>query len=472
MKKIWIVFSALAFCCIYLGDIPRDTETLQRAFTELRFGAFFHYGIRTYTGQPWATPSQDVSQFNPTDLDCGQWIDAIRAAGMKFAILTTKHHDGFCLWDSKYTENDVASSPWQKGTGDVVREFVNACRAREILPCLYYSVWDNTAGIGNGPITPEQMETIKGQLTELLTSYGPISMLFIDGWSWKMGHKAVPYDEIRNLVKSLQPNCLLVDNTHLPCLYHNDLIHFEDGSPCPDDNTLPAILSLLINKSGGNGWFWAPDVPNADLLTVGEVVQNLKFLEAHWCNFIINCPPNPEGKLDSSIVSRLKEIGKAWQPDMSRPALPAQGPFMEYPITPDTALASSGNAAMAIDGLNDRFFYSVWETDTILPQSITIDLGKVYPDVNMLTYVPKYQPKLIPLKQGSIKSFRISVSKDSQSFSNVANGEWNGDTHMKVATFSPVAARFVRLEVFSAVDNFVAATEIAVGRANSDEEDN
>ncbi len=105
-----------------------DTAHLQREFAELRFGGFFHFGIMTFSGAAWATPNQDVSKFNPVDLDCSQWAHAATAAGMKYGILTTKHHDGFCLWNSAFTDYDVASSPWKNGQGDVVREYVDAFR--------------------------------------------------------------------------------------------------------------------------------------------------------------------------------------------------------------------------------------------------------------------------------------------------------------------------------------------------------
>lgn len=321
----------------------QTTEDYQRAFTELRFGAFYHFGIRTFTGAAWGTANQDVSKFNPANLDCGQWADAAVAAKMKFGILTTKHHDGFCLWNSAYTDNDVASSPWKGGNGDVVREFVDAFRAHNLTPCLYYSVWDNTEGVGNGPSKESDMTFIIGQMTELLSNYGNIAMLFIDGWSWKMDHKNVPYDRIRALVKKLQPGCLLVDNTHLRCLYDNDLIHYEAGSPYPEDNTLPAIFSLLINKDSGNGWFWDNRVPGASFLSTNEIINgNLNRLEPQWCNFILNCPPNPEGLLDDNIVNRLTEVGQLWNPDTSRALLPQQGPQIEIPITPLVAAAASG----------------------------------------------------------------------------------------------------------------------------------
>lgn len=463
LTTITILFIILVQAC------SPKTEDLQRNFTELRFGAFFHFGIRTFTGGKWGEANQDITKFNPTDLNCEQWADALVAAKMKFGILTTKHHDGFCLWDSKFTDYDVASIPWRNGKGDVVQEFVDAFRERGLEPCLYYSIWDSTAGIGNEPITDEDMKVIKGQLTEILSNYGKIKMLFIDGWSWKMGHREVPYDEIRALVKKLQPECIMIDNTHLRCLYDNDMVHFEDGSPCPADNTLPAILSNLIYKDSGNGWFWDPRVPNAELMSVKEIVENnLNYLEPRWCTYILNLPPNINGKLDDRIVARLKEVGENWKPDMNRSPLPPQKPFNEKPITPVSATATSGNADFAVDGLNDRYYYSVWETTETLPQSITIDLGKEYDDIGILYYVPKYKPIVIPLTEGSIKQYKIYSSSDNSEFTEIASGEWNGDVNMKVATFPPVTARYIKIEVLSGFDHFAAATEFAIGKSVCD----
>ncbi len=446
----------------------QTTEDIQRAFTELRFGMFIHFGIMTFTGAPWAKPNQDVNKFNPADLDCNQWAAAAAAAKMKFAILTTKHHDGFCLWNSKFTKNSVASSPWRDGKGDIVREFVDAFRVRGIYPCFYYSIWDNTTGIGNDQITSEDMKIIEGQIRELLTNYGKIKMLFIDGWSWKMGHVAVPYDEIRAFVKKLQPSCLLVDNTHLQCLYENDMVFYEAGQMLPANNTLPSLQSELINKNSGDDWFWDQRVPSAPLMSTKEIVDELKYCEPRWCTFILNCPPNRDGRLDSNIVSRLNEIGEAWNSDTARVALPKQAPFIEYPVTPASAWATSGKAANAIDGINDRYFYSVWQSDSSLPQSITVDLGKVYDNISMLNYVPGYKVVAAPVNEGSIESYSIFVSTDNKQFTRVASGTWNGDTKMKTVTFQPTPARFVKVEALSAVNGFSAATEFEIGKNNSE----
>lgn len=463
-NRFKILIAGFCFRLIFSSVTPAQTlEDLQRDFAELRFGAFIHFSIMTFTGDPWATPHQDISQFNPSELDCGQWADAFKSAGMKFGILTTKHHDGFCLWNSAYTENDVAETPWKNGQGDVIKEYTDSFRSRGLIPMLYYSVWDNTAGIGNGTITADHLAVIKGQITELLTQYGEIAAMFFDGWAWKTGHKSVSYEEIRALIKSLQPGCLIIENEHLGLLFNTDLIHYESGTTAPEDNTKPSMASRLINYSGGNDWFWAPGVTTSSLMSVDEIVNtNLQYLEPLWCNFVLNCPPNNKGKLDEHIVNRLKEVGEVWQPDLSRPLLPPQPPQMNQPYTAVSATATSGTAGYVIDGFNDRFYYSVWESDKSLPQSVTIDLGYNRP-VDIIYYVPKFKPTLTPVKEGSIQSYRICESVDNITYNMVAEGSWEGNTEMKVAAFPVVTTRYMKLEALSAVNSFAAATEFMAG---------
>ena len=167
-----------------------------------------HFGILTFCGsQPsdlarvGAQPNLAIANFNPSDrYDPGQWADAAVSAHMKFGVLTTRHHDGFALWPSAAGAFNVKSIPWKNGQGDVVRDYVDAFRSRGLLPGLYYSIWDSTQGIGTGPVTAAQLAYVKAQLTELLTNYGPIPVLVLDGWSWRTGHRTVAYQEIRELV--------------------------------------------------------------------------------------------------------------------------------------------------------------------------------------------------------------------------------------------------------------------------------
>jgi alpha-L-fucosidase len=459
------------------GAIPgKSTEQLQREYIDLRFGMFIHFGILTFCGSQagdpcpgsWAQANLDITKFNPSSMyNPGQWADAAVSAHMKFGVLTTRHHDGFALWPSAASTFNVKSIPWKNGQGDVVRDYVNAFRAKGLLPGLYYSVWDTTQGVGTGPITAAHLTYLKTQITELLTNYGPIPILVIDGWAWQTGHRTVAYQDIRALVKSLQPNCLITDHTHLFDPWEVDIINFEEpqGAFSPIDNTYAAEQDTKINSSGGNDWFWAPNING--LMSVTTVVNgHLDLLEPRWTNFILNCPPNRDGLLDAGMVTRLGQVGAAWSPNASRPPLPSQLPFIDYPYTPVSATATSGNAALAIDGLNQPTNHTLWQTTGALPQSVTLDLGQARPDVGLLSYLPPYSTtKGRPgLTAGAITSYRILVSTDGATFTESKAGTWVADGKMKTTTFGPVAARYVRFEARAAMGGSVAiATDITVG---------
>ncbi|MCK5834485.1 MAG: alpha-L-fucosidase, partial [Lentisphaeria bacterium] len=180
-------------------------ETLQRAFSENRFGMFICYNIMSY-GASWGQANFPIDSFNPKNLDCNQWADAAVSAGMTYGLLTTKHHEGFCLWDSKTTKYDVASTPYKK---DIVKQFADAFRKKNLGVGLYYSIWDSTHGVEKGKMDAKKLDFIKEQLTELLTNYGKIDFLFFDGWYWRMGYRQADFSEIRALIRKLQPDCLV-----------------------------------------------------------------------------------------------------------------------------------------------------------------------------------------------------------------------------------------------------------------------
>jgi alpha-L-fucosidase len=439
----------------------KPLEKLQRDFVELRFGIFIHFGMLTYAGK-WGDGNLDITRFNPTRFDPGQWADAAASARMRYGVLTARHHDGFALWPSRAGTTNVAHVPWRGGKGDVVAEYVEAFRSRGLLPGLYYSIWDITRGVAEGQLTPDKLAYVKAQLTELLTHYGPIPILVMDGWSWQMGHNAVAYQEIRELVKSLQPNCLLTDHTHLADPWDVDVVSFEEpkGAWSPDGNTYPGQQGQKVNASGGNDWFWGPGM--ADLMTVDDVVKHhLGDLEPKWTNFLLNCPPNRDGLLDQAIVDLLKDVGRAWTPNPGRPVLPAQGPQNERPYTPVAATASSGDANAAIDGKNDQGHITMWQPDATLPQWLTLDLGHVRPDVGWLGCVPRYYNEKSGV-DGNVTWYRVLTSIDSEHFDEVAAGAWAADGRMKGVTFAATSARYVRFEIRGA-NGQPAVTEVTVG---------
>src|SRR5690606_18175206 len=171
---------------------------------------FVHFGINTFTDREWGDGREAPALFAPAALDARQWARAARAAGFRAMILTAKHHDGFCLWPTATTSHSVAASPWRGGAGDLVREFVDACRAEGLRAGLYCSPWDrNAPSYGD---SPRYNDLYCDQLTELLTRYGPIHEVWFDGANGEGPNgRRQEYDWPRfwALVRRLQPDAVI-----------------------------------------------------------------------------------------------------------------------------------------------------------------------------------------------------------------------------------------------------------------------
>jgi len=458
----------LIFQCYVVAALSASTYDLQKSFVEKRFGMFIHFNMGTYHDMEWVTPGQDPKSFAPPSVDCAQWAAAAKSAGMKFAVLTTKHHDGFCLWPTKFTNYNVMASSYPH---DIVKMYVDAFRAQGITPCIYFSIWDRNQKIEPGSVSQADLEFIKGQLTELLTNYGEIPLLVTDGWMWKMGHREAAYQVIRETVKRLQPNCLMVDHNGMTEPYEEDLLNFEHFT-VPAGNTYASTQGNSIMPR----WFWHPAYPTTNPASLNSLVGRLNTCESRYCNFLLNCPPNPNGKLDTNIVNRLAEVGKAWSPNLSRPPLPAQPTPLEHPVTPVSATATSGTAANAIDGMSDwvsgKAVQSLWQSASGLPQSVTLDLGSVWTPIDMLTYLPRFDHTTDVtspfITTGNITGYNIYVSTDGKAFTKVASGTWSSDKTIKRVRFAPVSARYVRLEAIAAAGaSFATICEFDVGSATT-----
>ena len=171
--------------------------------------AFLHFGVNTYTGKEWGDGTESATIFNPTALDADQWIRELKAAGFKCAILTCKHHDGFCLWPSAYTEHSVKHSPWKNGMGDVVREVSDACQKYGMAFGVYLSPWDRNSKLYG---TEAYNDYFVNQLTELLTQYGKVSEVWFDGACGEGANgKKQEYDFVRwyELIRKLQPEAVI-----------------------------------------------------------------------------------------------------------------------------------------------------------------------------------------------------------------------------------------------------------------------
>ena len=279
---------------------PAPLDSLQRAYTELRYGMFICFGIETFYGGDYWNNSKPpaITVWNPSAVNCKNWADAAKTAKMTYGLLTTKHHWGFCLWNTSTT----AYNSMNAGTAriDVVKAYCDAFRADNLIPGLYYSMFDvfdsvdASYGSFNRTMWNKKKPFIEQQLRELLTNYGPIPVLVFDGWAWRMGHNAVPYQEIREFVKSLQPNCLMCDHDGVGRPWDNDVIMYEEpkGVYCPAGNTVASNQGQCIVSQASGSWFWTGCGTS---MTAQNIATHLSNLEPRYCNFLLNCPPNKIG---------------------------------------------------------------------------------------------------------------------------------------------------------------------------------
>lgn len=181
----------------------------QLRWQQLELIVFFHFGINTFTNNEWGTGKEEPGIFNPTDLDARQWVKAAKEAGFRQVILTAKHHDGFCLWPSKYTIHSIKGSPWRHGKGDVVRDVAMACRELDMGFGIYLSPWDrNHPSFG----TDTYNDYFINQLTELLSNYGKIDEVWFDGASGEGANgKRQEYDfaGYYQTIRNLQPDAVI-----------------------------------------------------------------------------------------------------------------------------------------------------------------------------------------------------------------------------------------------------------------------
>ena len=197
------------------GPVPTEN---QLRWQEMEMYAFIHYSLNTYTDQEWGFGNEDPKLFNPSNLDCRQWARVCKQAGMKGIIFTAKHHCGFCMWPSKYTEYSVKNSPWKNGQGDVVRELAEACKEEGLKFAVYLSPWDrNHPEYGR----PEYVTYFRNQLRELLTEYGDMFEVWFDGANggdgWYGGANEVRkinkdyygWPETFKMIRELQPKALI-----------------------------------------------------------------------------------------------------------------------------------------------------------------------------------------------------------------------------------------------------------------------
>lgn len=290
-------------------------------FMDWEFGVFFHFGIRTfYEGhRDWDGKVMDASAFNPTQLDCEQWIRAAAEAGAKYAILVCKHHDGFANWPTAYTDYSVKNTPWKYGQGDVVREFTDACRKYNVRVGLYYSPAEAQEV---NRTDKEHDDYFINQIGELLTNYGKIDYLWFDG----CGSENHTYDTERIIkaIRGMQPEILIFNMWDPDTRWVGNELGI---APSPNFNIVNALdFSVRTDKKElldefvympaecdcrmrEENWFYS-DSDEDTVKSVEELLGLYYYSVGRGANLLINIGPDRRGLLPEKDCQNLLAFGK------------------------------------------------------------------------------------------------------------------------------------------------------------------
>lgn len=400
--RVFLLILSMAFTLILQAQVPPPLpygpvpSEAQLTWHELEMYAFIHFTTNTFTGLEWGYGDESPEIFNPSSLDAGQWAKALKEAGMKALILTCKHHDGFCLWPSRFTEHSVRNSPFREGQGDVVSEVTDACREHGLLFGVYLSPWDrNQATYG----TPAYLTYYRDQLAELFTNYGPVFEMWFDGANGGEGFYGgarenrhidrrtyYQWPATLEMARSLQPGVLFFSDAGPDirwcgnesgyagetnwCLINPDTLYagksgierlLNSGSA---DGTrwIPAEVDVSIRP----GWFYHPEQDSL-VKTPEQLFEIYLSSVGRGSNLLLNIPPDRRGLLHENDLASLRGFKKlrdeAFAKNLAQGAKVTasshRGNLTEY---------SPGNL---VDGDKETF----WTTDdSITTAEIVIDL--------------------------------------------------------------------------------------------------
>ena len=309
----------------------------------MEFTAFLHFGINTFTGNEWGSGKDSPELFNPSELDCEQWVKALKEGGFKMALLTAKHHDGFCLWPTATTEYSVKNSPWKEGKGDVVRELREACEKYGLKFGVYLSPWDRNAECYGD--SPAYNQFFIQQLTELLTNYGEVHEVWFDGANGEgpNGKKQVyDWEAILKTIRTLQPKAVTAimgddvrwvgneggwgRNTEwsatvlTPGSYTDSNKQNEELGISPTGKDLGSRELLAkaqkaywypseVDVSIRPGWFYHAS-QDAQVRSLANLVNI--YYQSVGCNsvLLLNIPPDRRGLIHETDVQRIKELSE------------------------------------------------------------------------------------------------------------------------------------------------------------------
>lgn len=480
MKLFTYFILGLIFICkpsksqmIEPSNRPNKTQEL---LIKRGYGMFIHFGVNTFANKEWSDGTIPTNIYNPVNLNCDQWVRVARDAGFRYVLLVTKHHDGFCLWDSEYTEYDVASSPVKT---DVVAEVAKACQKYGLELGIYYSLWDRNHPTYTDENPNVYVDYMIDQLTELLTNYGSICELWFDG-GWDRKVTDWDLDRVYGFVKDIQPHCavgvnhtielalgsrkfalpdsMIVDDKYSfqyfpgdfrlwdPKIAHKldkkQYIHKDESYYLPFENTI--CLSKRWN------WFQKDDF---------RPVRELDELEElfYWCTdndntLVMNVPPDKTGRIREHEANAVISLGKRLNIKKNKP-LPRNGEFISIGAKVKTSSTlnndeSNFGGLFAVDGgMQTRWA----ATDTLAYLEINLHPDQSFNKISIFEYQDAKDggDGFSNYRTNRIQSYSIDILRNNEWITIYMNDEPMGDC--KVIRFPyPYQTSKLRFQVLKA----------------------
>jgi len=440
----------------------------QMIVEQMEFYAFAHFTVNTFTDKEWGDGTEPESVFNPTELDANQWVDALKSAGIGGLILTCKHHDGFCLWPSAYTEHSVKNSPYKDGKGDVVKEVADACRKGGIKFGVYLSPWDRNCRLYG---TDEYNDYFCNQLTELLTQYGDIFTVWFDGACGEGPNgKRQVYDWSRYyaLIRELQPDaCIAICGPDIRwCGNEAGDTRPSEWSVLPTGFADPDAVAENSQKSddasfrekkiseterdlgsrsfleGNTGLSWRPAETDTSIrpgwfyhASEDNKVRSTETLLDIWyrtvggnSKLLLNIPPDRRGLFHEVDVQRLREMGdyirRTFAVNLAENAvLTADKDDGYHPI--ENVLTNTYDA-----------YYKPFDGDNAVTVTVKLDGVKEVSHVVIKEHIPMSQ---------RVESYVIEAKAADGSYAEVASGTTIG--YQKIARFNAVVTDEIRIRI-------------------------
>lgn len=432
-------------------------ETKQVEWQKMETYAFVHFGLNTFNDREWGYGNSDPNTFNPTRLNCEQWVQTFVNAGMKGVILTAKHHDGFCLWPTQLTDYCIRNTPYKEGKGDIVRELSDACKKYGIKFAVYLSPWDrHQANYG----TPEYVEYFYKQLNELLTNYGEVFEIWFDGANggdgWYGGaedkrtiDRKTYYDYPRayKMIDELQPQAVIFSDGGPGCRWVGNENGFAGatnwsflraGEVYPG---YPHYKELQYGHADGNqwvaaecdvsirpGWFYHPEEDNR-VKTVDQLTDLYYRSVGHNATLLLNFPVDRNGLIHPVDSANAVNFHKRVQKELARNLFAG--------ITPRASDERGG--AFTAQAANDGNWDTYWATnDSVAAATIEFELP-IAEKINRMM-IQEY----IPLGQ-RVKSFVVEYNQDNEWIPVKLNEETTTVGYKRLLRFETVSTDKIRI---------------------------